>query len=105
MMFAQCRLFGLLLVASRYWLTFPGTRGVPIDAGIHALAADFDSLATLLENTGAGLASQRAKAHCLLLLGPDAKPAVPVVRRILQQGPRDPRVTELFQSFLRKAAE
>ena len=83
----------------------PWHAGVPIDAGIHAFAADFDSLATLLENTGAGLASQRAKAHCLLLLGPDAKPAVPVVRRILQQVPRDPRVTELLQKFLRKAAE
>ena len=90
MMFAQCRLFGLLLAASRYWLTFPSTRRVPIYTGSHSLAADFDSLSALLENTDAGLASQRAKAHCLLLLGPDAKPAVPVVRRVLQQGPRDP---------------
>ena len=90
MMFAQCRLSGLLLVALRYWLTFPSTRRVPIYTGSHSLAADFDSLSALLENTDAGLASQRAKAHCLLLLGPDAKPAVPVVRRVLQQGPRDP---------------
>ena len=105
MMFAQCRLSGLLLVALRYWLTLPGTRRVPIYTGSHSLAADFDSLSALLENTDAGLASQRAKAHCLLPLGPDAKPAVPVVRRILQQVPRDPRVTELLQKNLRKAAE
>ena len=36
---------------------------------------------------------------------PTTPSAAPEVRRILQQGPRDPRVTELLQSFLRKAAE
>ena len=48
MMFAQCRLSGLLLVALRYWLTFPSTRRVPIYTGSHSLAADFDSLSALL---------------------------------------------------------
>ena len=40
--------------------------------GIHALAADFDGLAALLENNNAGLASQRVTAHYLLLPAPDS---------------------------------
>ena len=72
---------------------------------LRGAAADLAGLTTLLVTPNTDLVSQQATAYYLVLLGPDAKPAVPVVRRILQQGARDPRVAELLQSFLRKAAE
>lgn len=72
---------------------------------LRGAAADLAGLTTLLATPNTDLVSQQATAYYLVLLGLDAKPAVPVVRRILQQGARDPRVAELLQSFLRKAAE
>ncbi|MEE3370558.1 MAG: hypothetical protein VX346_14560 [Planctomycetota bacterium] len=52
-----------------------------VHVGIHALAADI------------------RQVHL------SAKSAVPVGRRILPQGPRDSRVTELLKSFVRKEVE